>query len=302
MSSSVSVKNWIAAARLRTLPLALATIILGTFLANFYGNFSVEVLVWSIITATIYQVLSNFANDLGDGLKGTDANRQGEKRAIASGAISIKQMKNAVLLLVILSLFSGTYLSIIATKNLPFYVTGIFMLLGVFATLAALKYTLGKSAYGYSGWGDVFVLIFFGWVGVIGSSFLHINRLENLLFLPASAVGFLAMGVLNLNNMRDIDNDAAANKNTLVVKLGLQKAKIYHLLLLIGALVLQSIFVLFTKPGLGGFLFLLTVPLLFINAKKAWQATAPKDFEPLLKPLAITTLLFCLLAGIGQNL
>jgi 1,4-dihydroxy-2-naphthoate octaprenyltransferase len=174
--------------------------------------------------------------------------------------------------------------------------------LGIFAILAALYYTMGKRAYGYSGWGDVFVLVFFGWVGVIGSSYLQINSLEPMLFLPATAVGFLAMGVLNLNNMRDIESDHAAGKNTLVVKIGLSKAKIYHIFLLSGAVVLHSIFVIKTKQSAFAFLYLLIIPLLFLNGVKAWKAKKASDFEPLLKPLAIATLLFCLLAGIGQNL
>lgn len=302
MYKHVPLKTWLQAARLRTLPLAIATIILGTLLAVYYGSFKADVLILSILTAINYQVLSNFANDLGDGQKGTDINRQGEKRAIASGEISVQQMKRAVVLFTILSLLSGTYLSILATQNLPLFITIGFILLGALATVAALTYTMGKRAYGYSGWGDFFVLVFFGWVGVLGANFLHTNAVILPLFLPASAVGFLAMGVLNLNNMRDINNDAAAGKNTLVVKMGLQKAKRYHLVLLSMAVVFQTIFVLVTQPGWGGFLFILVLPLLIKNGRSAWRASRPKDFEPLLKPLAISTLLFCILAGIGQNL
>lgn len=302
MSKSVSLKTWIAAARLRTLPLALATIVLGTFLAAFTHDFNGKILLWSILTAIFYQVLSNFANDLGDGLKGTDANRVGEKRAIASGAISVAQMKTAVVVFVVLSLTAGTYLSIIGTHSLPAWVTVVFIGLGVFATVAALSYTMGKRAYGYSGWGDVFVLIFFGWVGVIGSHFLQTNTFQWQLLLPASAVGFLAMGVLNLNNMRDIENDAKAGKETVVVKRGLSWAKKYHRVLLIGAVVLQLVYVILTKPGVGGYLFMGVLPLLLNNLSRVNAAKTSKDFEPLLKPLAMTTLLFCILAGVGQNL
>jgi len=302
MFKQVSLKTWLAAARLRTLPLALSAIILGSLLARFYGEFSLAILILCILTAVFYQVLSNFANDLGDGLKGTDANKVGEKRAIASGSISVIQMKNAVVLFSALSLIAGSFLSWFATIGQELWVTMLFIILGFAATFAALFYTLGKRAYGYSGWGDLFVLIFFGWLGVLGAFFLQAKSLPIELFLPASAVGFLAMGVLNLNNMRDVENDRLAQKNTVVVKMGIVNAKKYHLVLLIGALSMQSVFVLLSTKSYWAWLFILVAPLIFINAKKAWQAKESKDFDPLLKPLAIATLLFCLLAGIGQNL
>ncbi len=302
MSKTVSFRKWLAAARLRTLPLALAAIILGSLMAIFTHNFNGYILFWSIITAICYQVLSNFANDLGDGIKGTDQHRKGEKRAIASGEITIKQMTNAVILFSVLSFISGTYLSWLATNNMDLWVTAGFVLLGVLAIFSALKYTLGKNAYGYSGWGDVFVLLFFGWVGVVGANFLHTNVFWPELFLPATAVGFLAMGVLNLNNMRDVKNDEAAGKHTLVVKLGLKKAKIYQVCLIVGAIILQLIFVLLTNPGWGGYLFLIILPALLLNVKSALLAKTEEQFDRLLKPLAISTLLFCILAGLGQNL
>jgi len=280
----------------------LSAIILGSLLARFYGEFSLAILILCILTAVFYQVLSNFANDLGDGLKGTDANKVGEKRAIASGSISVIHMKNAVVLFSGLSLISGSFLSWFATVGQALWITILFISLGFAATFAALSYTLGKRAYGYSGWGDLFVLIFFGWLGVLGAFFLQAKSLPIELFLPASAVGFLAMGVLNLNNMRDVENDRLAQKNTVVVKMGIVNAKKYHLVLLIGALSMQSVFVLLSTKSYWAWLFMLVAPLIFINAKKAWQAKESKDFDPLLKPLAIATLLFCLLAGIGQNL
>ena len=297
MTNSPSLKTWIAAARLRTLPLALASILLGSFLAAFYGRFNTVVLVLSIVTAICYQVLSNFANDLGDGLKGTDANRKGEKRTIASGLISIPQMKRAVILFSVLSFVFGTWLSILATAILPTWVTLMFVGLGVAAIIAALGYTMGSKAYGYSGFGDLFVVIFFGWVGVIGSFFLHVKYFNPLIILPATAVGLLATGVLNLNNMRDLETDQEAGKNTLVVRMGRTAAKVYHIVLLVTAVILQLIWVQQTNPGWGGYLFLFIVPLLIKNGISAFRAQNPADFDPLLKPLAISTLLFCLLAG-----
>ena len=302
MASSAPVSAWVAAARLRTLPLALSSIILGSLIARFHGRFSVIIMLLCMLTATLYQVLSNYANDLGDGLKGTDANRIGEKRAVASGTISIRQMKIAVAIFTILSLLVGSYLSWFATQNQPLEITMAFISLGVAAVLAALKYTMGKGAYGYSGFGDVFVLLFFGWVGVGGSYFLNAKTLPLDVLLPATAVGLLAVGVLNLNNMRDVENDARVGKRTLVVLIGRRRAKMYQATLVLGALLLQTAFAFGQSAKWGGYLFLLTAPIILINLKKAWQATAAADFDPLLKPLAISTLLFCLLAGIGLNL
>lgn len=299
MTNSLPFKVWLGAARLRTLPLALAAIILGGLLALSQDAFSLKILIWSIITAICYQVLSNFANDLGDGLKGTDANRIGEKRAVASGIISQKKMKNAVILFTALSLASGTYLSIIATSgNARWFFIG----LGILATLAALGYTLGKRAYGYNGFGDIFVIVFFGWVGVIGAHYLHTNAFSFWMLLPATAVGMLAAGVLNLNNMRDIQTDTAAKKSTLVVKIGLRNAKIYHTFLLLAAPTAYLVFCIATRANIGAYVGLAVVPVLIINLKKVWSATIPQQFDLLLKPLALTTLLFCLLAGIGHNL
>jgi 1,4-dihydroxy-2-naphthoate octaprenyltransferase len=302
MTTSPSFKTWIAAARLRTLPLALATIILGSLLAAFYGRFNGAILLLSILTAFCYQILSNFANDLGDGLKGTDNNRQGEKRAIASGLISISQMKRAVILLSVLSFVFGTWLSIWATAMLPTWVTLLFIGLGITAIAAALSYTMGRKAYGYSGFGDLFVVIFFGWIGVIGSFFLQAKQFNPLVVLPATSVGLLATGVLNLNNMRDLETDRQAHKNTLVVRIGRPAAKVYHFFLLLTAMVLQLIWVQQTKPGWGGYLFLLVLPLLVMNMISVVRADKPAAFDPLLRPLAITTFLFCLLAGLGQNI
>ena len=299
MANSTPFKAWIAAARLRTLPLALSSIILGSLLALNAGRFSWLILILSMVTATIYQVLSNYANDLGDGLKGTDANRVGEKRAIASGSISIAQMKKAVGLFTVLALVSGTLLSWLATRHLPITHTLFFVVLGLLATVAARSYTMGKRAYGYAGLGDVFVLLFFGWVGVLGSFYLHTNFVSPLYLLPATAVGFLATGVLNLNNLRDLETDRIAGKNTLVVRMGRSAAKGYQTILVLGALVMQGLFVWAVDAGLWGYLYLLTAPLIILNLVKTFKANQAADFDPLLKPLAISSLLFCLLAGVG---
>jgi 1,4-dihydroxy-2-naphthoate octaprenyltransferase len=292
-------KDWIAAARLRTLPLAFSSILLGTFLASFYGSFNPWILVLCLLTTLLYQVLSNYANDYGDGVKGTDDNRKGEKRSVASGVISAKQMRNAVIVVATLAFISGTALSILGTKGLPIAVTILFIGLGIVAIWAAIRYTVGKSAYGYRGQGDLYVLLFFGWLGVMGSFYLQAKSLNAWILLPATSVGMLAAGVLNLNNMRDREEDAKNGKITLAVRLGLRGAKKYQATLIIGALVLMTLFAWHETSSIMGFLFWLVSPLLIRVLVKAIQAEKPEEFDPLLKPLAIGTLLFCVVAGLG---
>lgn len=296
----MNLKHWIAAARLRTLPLAFSSIILGSCLSASEDKFNWGVLILALLTTLCYQVLSNYANDYGDGIKGTDADRKGEARAVASGLISPGQMKKAVILFSILSFVLGTWLSIIATQNLSIYITLLFVVLGILAIIAAITYTVGDKAYGYRGFGDVFVLLFFGYVGVVGSYFLQSNEWNWLVFLPASSIGFLAMGVLNLNNMRDIESDALHGKRTFPVWIGLKKAKLYQ-----GALVILAFDFAFVYNRINPIstwqnLYFLSLPLLIMGLFKVSKSQVPKDFEPQLKVLALTTLLFALSFGLGQ--
>lgn len=298
----MNLKPWIQAARLRTLPLAFSSIILGTCLAAAHGEFNISVFVLCLLTTLFYQVLSNYANDYGDGIRGTDDARVGEQRAIASGAISLMAMKRAITLMAVLSFISGTALSVIATRQLSVWVTYTFILLGLLAILAAITYTVGNRAYGYYGLGDVAVLVFFGLVGVGGSYFLQAGYLRWEVLLPASATGLLAVGVLNLNNMRDIRSDRLNGKNTLAVQFGLRGAKVYHLILIVLAFDLAFLYNILVEGSFWQNLFWLVLPLLLLNLNAALRAREPEDFEPLLKILAITTLLFSLLFGVGQLL
>lgn len=298
----MNVKPWVAAARLRTLPLSFSSIILGTCLAASNGYYDVWIFILCLLTTLCYQVLSNYANDYGDGVKGTDANRTGEKRAVASGEISAAQMKKAVWLFAVLSFIFGSALSVYATQNLAWPITLGFVLLGLVAIIAAITYTVGRRAYGYKGFGDVSVLLFFGYVGVVGSYFLQANMLSWEIFLPATSVGLLAMGVLNLNNLRDRETDKENGKNTLVVLMGERGAKIYHGALMIIAIDLAFLYNKFTAGGNWRMLFFISIPLILINLLRALQSNTPQGFEPLLKQLAIATLLFALTFGIGQIL
>lgn len=291
--------SWIKAARLRTLPLAFSSIILGTCLAASHGHFDGLIFLLTLLTTLSYQILSNYANDYGDGMKGTDASRTGEQRAVASGLISARAMRGAVVLFALLSAVLGTVLSIWATRGLPAIVTWGFVLLGLLAIVAAITYTVGRKAYGYHGLGDISVYLFFGLVGVGGSYFLQANMLPWGILLPASSVGLLSAGVLNLNNMRDIHSDRQAGKKTLAVLLGLRGAKLYHLLLIVLAFDCAFLYNMLHPGSFWRHLYWLSLPLLLLNLRAALKAQKPEDFEPLLKVLAITTLLFALLFGIG---
>ncbi|SHJ63811.1 1,4-dihydroxy-2-naphthoate octaprenyltransferase [Flavobacterium haoranii] len=280
-------KHWILAARLRTLPLSLSGIIMGSAYAYYQNKFNGAIFGLAILTTLLFQILSNYANDYGDGVKGTDANRIGEKRLVAAGVITAKQMKNAVILFSFLSLLSALALIFVAFGKDNFTYIVIFTLLGIASIGAAIKYTVGSNAYGYSGLGDVFVFIFFGLVSVVGSNFLYVKHFNIEVLFPAIAVGFLSVAVLNLNNMRDIENDKKANKNTLVVKLGLEKAKTYHYILIFTALVL---FIFFNGMlGLNMYVYLPIIVVLALHLKKVKNSKKYPDFDPELKKVALST-------------
>lgn len=234
-------KNWLQAFRLRTLPLAFAAITMGAFVANIENSLKWDVYGLALLTATLLQILSNLANDYGDFKKGTDnENRVGPTRALQSGAITEKAMLKAVVLFSILSLLSGLYLLYIGLHDFSDFRTLTMLSIGLATIAAAIKYTVGKNAYGYSGLGDIFVFIFFGLVSVLGSYFLMTGTLNYTALMPAMSVGFLAVGVLNINNIRDIENDKASNKITLAVKLGRNKAKTYQMVITLVAFLTLS--------------------------------------------------------------
>ena len=234
----MDVKSFVKAARLRTLPLSISGIIVGAVLGNnnVISEVSVRPSIWSssvfwlaILTTIGFQVLSNFANDYGDGIKGSDKNRTGEARMVSSGAITPKQMKFAMLITTIITLVIALLLIYEAFGSENFGYSILFLGLGIASIAAAIKYTVGNSAYGYSGFGDVFVFLFFGLLSVVGSYFLFTKHIDFKIFLPAISVGLLSTAVLNLNNLRDREEDKKNNKNTLVVKLGNTKAKKYRI-------------------------------------------------------------------------
>ncbi len=293
-------KHWISAFRLRTLPLALSVIALGSFLAAYNGHFSKSVFVLSLLTTIFLQILSNLANDYGDAVNGADnAGRIGPKRTVQSGVITHSAMKKALFIFTILALISGSGLVIEGTRGMHWSYPFVFFASGIAAILAAIKYTVGKKPYGYRGLGDLFVFLFFGVVGVAGTYFLHTHDFRFLVLLPASALGMLSVGVLNLNNMRDRENDKASGKRTLVVLIGGNNARYYHSFLIIGAMLCSSIYTWVYFQSVWQLMFLITFPLLLLHLKTVIGNTNPKALDPHLKKLAIITLLFSLTFGLG---
>ncbi|HKJ79386.1 MAG TPA: 1,4-dihydroxy-2-naphthoate polyprenyltransferase [Prolixibacteraceae bacterium] len=291
---------WIQAFRLRTLPLALASAILGSFLAYADGQFNSTVFWLAILTTILLQILSNLANDFGDSHHGTDnVNRVGPERTVQSGKISKTEMKRLISVFIILSFVSGGILIFSGIKNADAGMILLFFGLGIASIIAAVKYTVGKNPYGYSGLGDLFVFIFFGLLGVCGTYFLHTNQLEPLLLLPAASIGLLSAGVLNLNNMRDIENDAASGKKTLVVRMGSDYAKLYHTSLIVLSLVLSVIYVVETWQSVYQLMFLLSVFPLGFHLYEVFQNHVPQKLNNQLKVLALTTFFFSVTYSLG---
>ncbi|PSG88390.1 1,4-dihydroxy-2-naphthoate octaprenyltransferase [Aurantibacter aestuarii] len=297
-------QTYIKAARPRTLPLSVSGIILGSFLAHFMvdGEKNYLIFILAFLTTVAFQILSNFANDYGDGIKGTDANRIGEQRMVSSGLISYKNMKLAVIITSIISLVLASILIYVAFGASNFIYSFFFFSLGILAVLAAIKYTVGRNAYGYSGFGDVFVFIFFGLVSVCGTYFLYTKSLNWLILLPAISIGLLSTAVLNLNNMRDIRTDAATHKNTLALKLGAKKSKRYHYALISIALKTALLFMVISFNSWYSLLGLVAFIPLVLHLKTVKTILQPEHFDPELKKLALSTVLLALLIGVGYIL
>ncbi|MDP2454028.1 MULTISPECIES: 1,4-dihydroxy-2-naphthoate octaprenyltransferase [unclassified Kaistella] len=305
--------DWIKAARLRTLPLSMSGIILGSFIARWRiveegGTWDWQIFAMALLVTLLYQILSNFANDYGDGIKGTDKLRvnEAEQRAVASGRITATQMRNAVIIFSILSLVATIALLYMAffKDNLmnEFYT---FVGLGVACILAAIGYTIGKKPYGYLGLGDIMVFIFFGLVSVGGSYFLFTKHFDWDILLPATAVGLLSAAVLNLNNMRDIESDALSGKKTLALRLGFKGAMVYEIILLQLPLIIMLFFMMMNDLHTEGkyyafIFFILMLPMTALR-RKIMQVKEPKELDPFLKQVGIMTLTMAILVAFGLN-
>lgn len=297
MNKNSTFAIWFSTARPKTLPLALASIIIGSALAYWAGKFDLITTLLAFITTILLQVLSNFANDYGDHVKGSDtAERIGPLRAIQHGAITGEQLKMAVIVLSVLSFLSGAALSFYAYEGIEDLL--VFLGLGVISIVAAITYTVGKKAYGYLGLGDLFVLIFFGFVAVIGVFYLQAHSLPLMVFIPAFGCGLLSVAVLNINNLRDINQDRKAGKNTFIVRIGSKNGRIYHAILLALAVISYLIFAILNFEHWYNYLFLLAVLLLVKHGLFVYRHQDPIELRPILGQMAglalITNLLFSL--------
>lgn len=292
---------WLSAIRLRTLPLALSSIGMGGFLASAKGQFNWVIFALCCLTTIFLQILSNLANDYGDSINGADhAGRKGPQRAVQSGAISMEQMKMAVVAAGVLSFSSGISLLFVSLRwNWTELL--VFLGLGVLSIIAAIAYTVGKKPYGYAGLGDISVLIFFGLIGVMGSAYLMTKSLDWQQMLPALSCGLFSVAVLNINNIRDIESDKSAGKYSVPVRIGKKNAAIYHGFLLVGGMFSSIVYVALNFNSLWQLSFLLTFPIL-IKIIYAVSHEPSEKLDPWLKRMALTTLLFVILFGVGGAL
>ena len=290
-------KTWVKAARPRTLLLSFSGVLLGGSLSVAASHSDWRILFFCAFTAILLQVLSNLANDYGDFKKGTDGTKRvGPQREMQSGSITEKEMKRGLAVTAALCLISGALL-IFVFAGLTWQELAVFAALGIAAVLAAVLYTLGKRPYGYRGLGDLFCFLFFGWAAVAGTYYLSTPWFDFSVFLPASAMGFLSNAVLNINNMRDYENDRASGKNSLVVKLGLKQAFVYHCLLIVGAFVCLTVFLILKHTPYYIYTFWLLFPL-FLKDLIAIKKTKPEQLDPFLGRQVKHTFLLVLVFGV----
>ena len=294
---------WINAARLRTLPLSVSGVLVGTALADFYGKGNIPIFILALLTAIGFQITSNFANDYGDGVKGTDNHeRIGPKRALQSGLLTKKGLKRGIIVSIIINILLVITLVYIAFGLDHIAYLLFFMGLGGISIWAAIKYTIGASAYGYRGLGDIFVFLFFGLVAVLGSMFLFTKNLNPMAILPAISIGLLSVGVLNLNNLRDHQSDKNVNKNTLVVKMGYSNGIKYHTGLLLMGLFCMIMFIALNIQCWFQCIPLLAFIPILLHLKRVYKVGEPSLLDPELKKLAIGIFLFALLFYITNNI
>nr|WP_255709968.1 1,4-dihydroxy-2-naphthoate polyprenyltransferase [Pontibacter harenae] len=297
------VKAWISAFRPRTLPLALSCIGMGGFMAAAHGAFNGTIVALCVLTTLFLQILSNLANDYGDSVHGADSvHREGPKRAVQAGLIKAEHMKKGMMVFSALSLLSGLLLLWVAFGAEGMLLALLFLAIGLACIWAAINYTAGSKPYGYAGLGDISVFVFFGLVGVLGTYFLQAQTLNAVVVLPALICGFFATAVLNVNNIRDINSDLLAGKHSIPVRIGQKPARVYHLCLLLGGVASAFAYVLLNFYSWWQLLFVLAVPLVIVNGVSVWRKRTSVELDPYLKQMAITTLLFVLLFGIGQLL
>ena len=284
--------------RLRTLPLSTGGVILGILLATADFKVDVWVAILIVLTTVCLQILSNLSNELGDVLHGTDTeDRQGPQYGLNSGVLTIGEMKVLIGIFVALCIISGTAMTLLSFGTLWDLTPILVLLLGAGAIVGAMKYTLGRNPYGYRGLGDFYVFVFFGLVAVLGSYFVASHTLFWRLLLPGAAVGCFSVGVLNVNNIRDMETDAA-NRVTVAIRLGERKAKIYQTILIVLGWILMLAYCQLRIFSWWHYLFVITLPLFILHLRGVWKRKG-KHLDPMLPLLVMSTFLFCLLAGVG---
>lgn len=289
------------AARLRTLPLSVSGIIVGTALANSLGFYNTLIFIGAILTTIMFQVTSNLANDYGDGMKGTDDDRIGPKRAFQSGMLSKKELRRGIFFSSVLGFVLAMGLIYIAFGKEHLNYIFFFSVLGMLSIWAAIKYTVGSSPYGYRGLGDIFVFLFFGQVSVLGTMFLYTKSITLLAFLPSVTIGLLCTGVLNLNNLRDVVSDQKHGKNTLVVKMGFANGKRYHYVLLMLSFFSMAMYTVLSKSNFYNAYYLLAFLPVFLHMHKVMVTNEPVLLDTELKKLALSTFLLALLFLMAVN-
>lgn len=299
-NTAQQIRTWIKAFRLRTLPLALSSSLVGSFLAYSYDGFSWPVFFLSLTTILFLQILSNLANDYGDTINGGDnENRIGPARVTQSGQVSHKAIRRMIGVFIFLSFVSGTFLIFIGLDQFPVHHIVIFFVLGLSAIFAAVKYTAGKNPYGYVGLGDLFVFIYFGLVGVFGTFYLHTGFIDPWIILPASSIGLFSTGVLNLNNLRDGVSDKQNGKKTLVVRYGVRAAKRYHFVILMFAVVFSLIYTIHFFESPVQLIFMITIPFMLRDVQSVMKNKVPLELNDQLRKLSLTTLAFSVTFCIG---
>jgi 1,4-dihydroxy-2-naphthoate octaprenyltransferase len=297
--------RWVDAARPRTLPLAVGSILLGNFLAYAQGKFDLSIALLATLTTLLLQILSNFANDLGDFSNGVDnADRKVALRAVQTGKISQEEMKAAVIITAAFAFLSGLALLYLGLKDAPLEVWGTFLGLGVASIAAAIAYTVGKRPYGYMGLGDLSVFLFFGLIGTAGTYYLQTFSLNLALFLPASGCGFLSVAVLNLNNLRDIENDIKTGKNSIPVRIGKTFGFYYQKFLYLAAITCFYAYPFAAGIKVTGVQQLLIVGIYPIIQlfRELHSGMSAAQIDPYLKKTALRTLFLILVFGVIQIL
>ena len=292
------IRYYIASMRLRTLPLSMSGVILGLMLAAADYQVRWDTIVLTLLTTAFLQILANVSNEYGDYKSGTDSSdRKGPAYSLTGGFLTENDFKVMIWIYIILCAVSGLALIKISFGTLIDLEPALMILLGAAAIKAATHYTLGKNPYGYRGLGDIYVFLFFGLVSVLGAYYVASHNLRPLMLLPASAIGLFSVGVLNVNNIRDMETDARTRK-TIPLRIGERNGKIYQTALVAGGWICMTVFTFLRIPDPWHFLFLATLPLFVIHIVGVWKKSG-KALDPMLPLLVMSTFAFSILGGLG---